>query len=499
MTGPPLARSDTKTLFTPVFFQSSLDSTSLSSLSQDPSASAYLGQLSRAHVALSQVPELPPSRPGSPVGTQLRTDAIKAKVMVALENANHDSSNGQWAELSRILHLTATRGRQGRWLNTSVEKPAEPRSKPKDGWLNASTEREWSTWEKKREAEVATLIKVQKWSKDVARKTPTKKVVKARATPAIVMGTSQVSAKGAAPVPAKAPAQPQVSVKARKSSPKRQAPPASSSPKHIADITETFLPPSFPSDLVTSTPKGARNTSGSSRRKPSPIQGAPSSSPIDLYDKTPNFLSSPVTTRKRQRSPSPDRPNKHIRTDSAPSPAEPPPSTTSPSRPPTRYLSPSSVRPSSTVQMRNPSTPPERPIPTLLELLASDKKAKKLSPKRRKSAPKASSSKLSPFPSTSMVAPMEIEVELPPPVPSPAKSMSSIAQDSDSDEEMPDFTNEATFDPPFTSTQQNQFGYNSQVDVEANLNNIDRFLADDIDVDYGAWLKTTPEREEEEE
>ncbi|KAJ7599997.1 hypothetical protein C8J56DRAFT_1037608 [Mycena floridula] len=230
MTGPPIARSDTKTLFIP-----------------DPLASPYLGQLSQAHVALSQVPELPTSCPGLPVRIQLRADAIKVnKVMVALGNANHDSSNG----------------RQGHWLNTSVEKPAEPRPKPEDGWLNVSTEREWSTWEKTREAEVEMLIKVQKWSKDVASKTPTKKVVKARATSATVKGTSQVSAKGAAPIPAKAPAQPQ----------------------HIADITETFLPPLFPSDLVTSKPKGTRNTSGSSRRKLSPIRGAPSSSPIDLYD-----------------------------------------------------------------------------------------------------------------------------------------------------------------------------------------------------------------------
>lgn len=77
---------------------------------------------------------------------------------------------------------------------------------------------------------------------------------------------------------------------------------------------------------------------------------------------------------------------------------------------------------------------------------------------------------------------------------SPARSLSSLAA-SDSDSE-PEDGQANGFDPPFTSTQvdgkEKALGwmkYNSQFDVDGNVDLVSKFMEKDVDVDFGGWLK----------
>ncbi|KAG5340447.1 hypothetical protein C0989_001590 [Termitomyces sp. Mn162] len=77
---------------------------------------------------------------------------------------------------------------------------------------------------------------------------------------------------------------------------------------------------------------------------------------------------------------------------------------------------------------------------------------------------------------------------------SPARSLSSLAA-SDSDSESED-GHASRFDPPFTSTQVDGkdktlgwLGYNSQFDVDGNVDLVSKFMEKDVDVDFAGWLK----------
>ncbi|KAG6840860.1 hypothetical protein C0991_003663 [Blastosporella zonata] len=75
---------------------------------------------------------------------------------------------------------------------------------------------------------------------------------------------------------------------------------------------------------------------------------------------------------------------------------------------------------------------------------------------------------------------------------SPARSLSSLAA-SDSDSES---DTGLGFAPPFTSTQVDGrekalgwMGYNSQFDVDGKVDMVSKFMENDVDVDFGGWLR----------
>lgn len=273
---------------------------------------------------------------------------------------------------------------------------------------------------------------------------------------------------------------------------------------------QAFFPPSFPTMLETSTPPDL------GRRKPPPIVFVPSSSPPSSPNANPPPLSTTpeqsairrsesfqipgLTLIKRQHSTTPNSPSKHVRT-------EPPPSGSSDAM----EASPLADVVARKQQTAVPTTPQKRPLPTLTELLASAKKTPK-GKGRVLSKPRSPVKAPVPIvPEEPVSVDLDIDMDVDVDFISPAKSLSSIA-DEDSDDGdgagLPNFTYDAgAFKPPFASTQLqgSQLGYNSQVDVERNVNELDKFLARDVDmsgdedddiyrrrdgdVDYATWLK----------
>ena len=162
--------TNTKTLYTPVFFSSSEPPrSSKSTKGANPKVpSAYLNSLSRTHIALAQiVQEASSSRPGSPTedvdgsypdqSTQERVSTLRARVREAWAMADGNPADGKWALLRQLLRTGVTSGRAGRWAGTRTDLQAP--EAPDGGWINASTEAEWAEWER----EVGLKDKVQNW------------------------------------------------------------------------------------------------------------------------------------------------------------------------------------------------------------------------------------------------------------------------------------------------------------------------------------------------
>ncbi|KAK0455263.1 uncharacterized protein EV420DRAFT_591205 [Desarmillaria tabescens] len=563
MTTKPFKPS--KTPYTPVFYSSPFSSSMSSSVaSGHRSPSAYLEQLSQRHIALAGLEEIPASDCGSDFDddAQQRVRILHDQVVEALEYSSGDPADGKWTRLRELLRLRSTSAGK-RWIGVRTD--GEEAQPGPCGFVLVGTEEEWFEWEKRREAEKLLKSKVENWQKDVVIHDPplddteslpgrakSRAKSKDKAVVEVEVPAAKFSPKGASKAGSSA-------TKGRKSrdpknpSPlgftvskrskvtdaakKKPSPPPkdksddiyvpvngnissiSAGKANISDVSETaFFPPSFPTGLDTSTPPDL------GRKKPPPIVFVPSSSPASSPNVDPPPLSTDISTPeqnglrrsesfqipgltllKRQNSSTPDRPSKHSRT-------EPPPSDSS-----NIILQPEASPLADLVARKQqtaiPTTPQKKPLPTLTELLASARKTPK---GKGRVVPKPRSPVKTPVPIVPE-EPVNVDLDMDMDVDfvSPAKSLSSIAdEDSDGDDdgdggELPDFTYDAgAFKPPFASTQLqgSQLGYNSQVDVERNVNELDKFLARDVDmsgdeddddlyrrrdgdVDYATWLK----------
>lgn len=164
-------QTNTKTLYTPVFFSSSeppRGSNRSATSANLKVPSAYLNSLSRNHIALAQiVQEEPSSRPGSPTedadgsypdsSTQERVSALRARVQEAWTKTEGNPADGKWTALTHLLRIGVTSGKAGRWAGTRADLKAP--DAPDGGWINAATEIEWAEWEKR----VNVKNKVENW------------------------------------------------------------------------------------------------------------------------------------------------------------------------------------------------------------------------------------------------------------------------------------------------------------------------------------------------
>ena len=154
-------QTNTKTLYTPVFFSSSeppRGSNRSATSANLKVPSAYLNSLSRTHIALAQiVQEEPSSRPGSPTEdadgsysdlfAQERVSALRARVQKAWTETDGNPADGKWTALAHLLRIGVTCGKAGRWAGTRADLKAP--DAPDSGWINAATEIEWAEWEKR--------------------------------------------------------------------------------------------------------------------------------------------------------------------------------------------------------------------------------------------------------------------------------------------------------------------------------------------------------------
>ncbi|RDB19226.1 hypothetical protein Hypma_013551 [Hypsizygus marmoreus] len=502
--------------------------------------------------------------------SQARIETLRKRVKAAFEYASGDTADGKWGAVVQLLRLSVARCGP-RWVGSTTEgKKAESTC----GWINANTEAEWREWENKWKAEVRVKEKVESWQQKVdpplpdeaapvvsllegstalkrattinehamsgtSSATKSKRATTTLATarrdprdpPAlgfpVMKRSSLTTVNGKPKLPAKLPLADSVSGPSKPKtlngqrrtniiSPVSLPIDSSSSQERpqrraITDISETsFLPPSFPSQLDTSTPKKSDK-----RHKPSPITPVPPSSPLSsppntrvygrqrsTLDTTSSSFPEPPTTptryprppsptmrqnntEKRPRSVTPNHAVKKARTMTAlPSSDEPLAPNTSSSLP---FAGDAPASPP-------PTTPERKNLPTLTELLASSKQRNKSSPRKakrgnpettrevteKKPAIAQESMKMKepvilhePGPPSPVIYAdsylaenstyamglgigMDIDMGMSYDMGSPAKSLSSLAA-SDSDEEE-DATNGMDidlegFNPPFISTQ----------------------------------------------
>ena len=164
-------QTNTKSLYTPVFFSSSeppRGSNKSTTTANFKVPSDYLNSLSRTHIALAQiVQEEPSSRPGSPTEdadgsypdlfTQERVSALRASVKEAWAKTDGNPADGKWTALTHLLRIGVTSGRAGHWAGTRADLKAP--DVPDGGWINAATEIEWAEWEKS----ANVIDKVENW------------------------------------------------------------------------------------------------------------------------------------------------------------------------------------------------------------------------------------------------------------------------------------------------------------------------------------------------
>ncbi|EFI28505.1 hypothetical protein CC1G_14037 [Coprinopsis cinerea okayama7 len=209
----PLASASSKTLFTPVFYdssepgpssRSSNDQNGLQGASSNLSDATMkrLQELSRMHVALSQsVPEVPASdcgspRPSTPPGKEKarelspealddlragiespvaqnpRIRNLRKKIVAALEDCNYDSSNGKWAILPSLVKIGVISG-GARWVGARGDDPKGTTSIYDNvEWCNAETEEEWFQWERKFENEMKLRSRVERWKQGIVAGAP---------------------------------------------------------------------------------------------------------------------------------------------------------------------------------------------------------------------------------------------------------------------------------------------------------------------------------------
>ncbi|KAJ7903695.1 hypothetical protein B0H14DRAFT_2665986 [Mycena olivaceomarginata] len=490
-----MSKRVTKTLYTAKFYESPSSSESTrptSSKSQQPSA--YLEKLFHAHVALNQMEEVPQTP--RPENTE-RVNTLRQRVVDAYNATNGNPASGKWGLLVNLLRTGTAKGNY-RYINTRTDAvPLEP----PEGWLLAETEDEWLAWERKRKREQPLLEKKQEEERLLKEKVETWKRHLGTDLDDQMPDSSPMLdevPESPSPIQSKKPLPPSDGNKLPSKSATSSRPPNSRT-RVIAEVQEALFPPSFPSNLNTSTPV--------TRQKPSPIELVPSSSPIlspptkhiDLPGPSkpttsssstpfssptknprvygrPRPLESPLK-RARSSSPTPNTAAKKLRTDPSP-----PASGSAPA------ASPPSKKPAS----KMPYTPPRNTLPKLQDLIAASaqkqkSKAKSKEKGKAKAKPALSSNPPSKSPeearstsrSSEELRQRGTETRIGAAVinwdatlekmnanhtgaaaASPTKSLSSIA-DSNSLEspqepnsmDMPDFSNGAPFDPIGASTQ----------------------------------------------
>ncbi|KAJ6618158.1 hypothetical protein B0H10DRAFT_2189650 [Mycena sp. CBHHK59/15] len=589
-----------KTLYTAKFYETPSSSESTNPSSLKPHPSAYAARLFEKHVSLAEIPEAPDSRPGSPESEHMnadseqvnpeRVEALRKQVVEAYNAASGNPANGKWGLLTALLQTGAAKSRY-RWHGTKTD--AVPPKPPSGGrWFLPDTEEEWFEWEKKREDDLRLQEKVENWQRTVDPEA--RMDIDIDHEPGKVLSDESQTAQAthsrdrkSVSASVKRRAAPSHGAKASSVSRLQSRPNARS----IAELPETtFLPPSFPNNLETSTPPVAR-------RKPSPIQLVPSSSPISSPPKTriestsgakhppsspielvpsSSPLSSPKNSRVYGRLRAPDSsPPKRPRT-SSPTPLQPAkkaarmivPSSSGPT-PPT---SPSPFkRDGSSSKM--PITPPGplNPLPKLEDLLAASAQKKALAKKKGKQkekqpvrkpkqpspkppSPKIAEEAVSPGAAEEQrrldleagIGVLEDDVinwdhtlerlvteQVADALASPTKSLSSIdgsnsLESQETDPEMPDFSHGAPFDPQGGSTQPmcqlecggaslgtteqggRGFGqqeasfsypmrYESQMDVESNMQGVEELLDADVGRYTGPWMGTGPDDDDDEQ
>ncbi|KAI0085912.1 hypothetical protein BDY19DRAFT_996346 [Irpex rosettiformis] len=330
-------------------------------------------------------------------------------------------------------------------------------------------------------------------------------------------------------------------------------------PVRIADMSEmSFLPPSFPPQLVTSTPDKTKVIKPRSKPSPilplRPVESSPSSTPrlpnstaghiLPPMPSSSSLPSTPLRSNKHSRPLTPDNssiisPDEHLKKprielEESPirqSSAQPPPSTPPPATSP-RTPSPLIRRGLGNARGAPlPTTPNNKALPTLTELLASTRRSR---PRPR--PPSRKTKRATVFLNTKSAGrattPNAEETREPSPAPTGASRAKTVfsspaSGSSDSPQSLskrprspisPLFSH--TFAPPFASTQQTGagaggfggmgvssqphgiglasgnggmvgMGYNSQFDLEGQIGEVSDLL--ERDVDFDGWLRDIPE------
>ncbi|KAJ7127128.1 hypothetical protein C8R44DRAFT_780496 [Mycena epipterygia] len=247
-----------KTLYTARFFENP----SSSEESTHPSSSKpHFKGLFQTHVALNQMEEVPGSRPTTPENVDPeRVETLRKQVLEAFDAANGNPASGKWGLLTNLLQTGMAKGKY-RYINTTPD--ALPPKPGPDGWFVADTEEEWVAWEQKRKEQLSKdklNEKVETWRGSVDADPPADTLSKVRSDDSEAT-SSKGSSRHIKPVLSEG-VKPQSKTASRPRS------------RKIAELPEAFLPPSFPSQLKTSTPPTLN------RSKPSPIELVPSSSPL---------------------------------------------------------------------------------------------------------------------------------------------------------------------------------------------------------------------------
>ncbi|PFH53530.1 hypothetical protein AMATHDRAFT_1184 [Amanita thiersii Skay4041] len=128
----------------------------------------YANYLAKRRAELAQLTKEMPfdPQPDLPEESNHRIDALRKKVIEAFLHANGDPADGRWMLMAHLLRTGVTRGRY-RWIGARVdEQEVEPGSQ---GWLNANTDTEWAQWESKWRSDKRLRKKVESWKQTMSQ------------------------------------------------------------------------------------------------------------------------------------------------------------------------------------------------------------------------------------------------------------------------------------------------------------------------------------------
>ncbi|KAJ7158905.1 hypothetical protein C8R46DRAFT_1224804 [Mycena filopes] len=495
-----MPKNPVKTLYTAKFYETPSSSATTHPSSSKPQQT-YMERLFQTHLTLNQMEGLPSSRPNSPdEAHRKRLESLRKQVVAAFNDANGNTSSGKWGILANLLQTGTVQGKY-RYINTRTDAVSP---QPAEGWLLAETEEEWAAWEKKRKGELYSLTDVRdKKRKEEELLKEKVEIWKRDVDPGLDDEPLDV-------VPDSDDVQEEAVSSPRKTAGKVAS---KSRTRSITDLPEeAFLPPSFPSNLNTSTPPTLN------RKKPSPIELVPSSSPLESPPKKradrpgPSFktpqLPSKLSSAEEVPSSSPLSSPKNNRVYGRPRPLESP---LKRARSPSPTLLTAAKKPRPTLASgsgssgsraipkppsKTPLTPPRNGLPTLADLIAASAQKKKMAkkerektqtkaqekqPERGSSKPQSKSPEEPIFASAEEQRRLDLEAGIgvmenavinwdahleriaanrADDISSPTKSLSSIhdsnsleSPEGDNSMDLPNFSQGAPFDPQFGSTQ----------------------------------------------
>ncbi|KAF6758462.1 hypothetical protein DFP72DRAFT_887313 [Ephemerocybe angulata] len=245
-----------------------------------------LEALSKRHIALEHVEEVPASRSNSvdddrgqgsskaveetpdddtfqqdlavglerKVASNPRIRRLRKKLADALKEAHHDPTHGKWEVVTHLVRLGVTMGGT-RWVGARADRKPMDIGAEGIGWCNAKTEKEWFEWEKKFLHEQGLKKRVAEWTKSVVPAAPDVDDTGSSAT-AVEEVNEPAKTKVVDPLQPKGS---QLSFSTAKRTGTAAALRTGGKPpgKHIADLSDMSMPPpSFPeSQIIASTPK----------------------------------------------------------------------------------------------------------------------------------------------------------------------------------------------------------------------------------------------------